>query len=182
MILKSSKKYEAFAREYVIDYNGKRAAIAAGYRPSRAEVTGSELVRNRKVQRLIDQLETERAVRCQVDGDRVLEEVQRLAYSNMADFLKANESGDVTVSLPIDDRDKMAAVHEFTTETYLSGQGPNKLPITTVKFKLADKRSSLELLMRHKKQLTDKVEFSGDVELIARLTAARKRLQPESKE
>jgi phage terminase small subunit len=47
-----------FVAAYLMEPNATKAAIAAGYSPKRAEVTGCELVRNRKV---ADALERHRA-------------------------------------------------------------------------------------------------------------------------
>ena len=43
-------KQTCFAAEYLVDLNGKQAAIRAGYRPKTAEVQASRLLRNVKVQ------------------------------------------------------------------------------------------------------------------------------------
>lgn len=43
-------RMERFVAEYVIDYNGRRAAIAAGYTPDRARQTASELLAMPEVQ------------------------------------------------------------------------------------------------------------------------------------
>lgn len=43
-------RMERFVAEYVIDYNGRRAAIAAGYTPERARQTASELLAMPEVQ------------------------------------------------------------------------------------------------------------------------------------
>ncbi|WP_414045420.1 terminase small subunit [Macrococcus equi] len=47
--MKINRKQQKFADEYIKTGNAKQSAIKAGYKESRAEVTGSELVRNSKV-------------------------------------------------------------------------------------------------------------------------------------
>ena len=42
-------KQARFVEEYLIDLNGKQAAIRAGYSPGTAEVQASRLLRNAKV-------------------------------------------------------------------------------------------------------------------------------------
>jgi phage terminase small subunit len=41
-------------KEYVIDLNGKQAAIRAGYSPKTAEVQASRLVKDAKVQAILE--------------------------------------------------------------------------------------------------------------------------------
>lgn len=46
-------KQQRFVDEYLIDLNGKRAAIRCGYKPSRAERTACELLATRKVSEVV---------------------------------------------------------------------------------------------------------------------------------
>lgn len=47
---------KGFCREYAIDFNATRAAIAAGYSKNGAAVTGTRLLRNPNIQKEIDRL------------------------------------------------------------------------------------------------------------------------------
>lgn len=47
-------KQQRFVEEYVIDSNGKQAAIRAGYSPKTAEVQASRLLSNAKVRETVD--------------------------------------------------------------------------------------------------------------------------------
>src|SRR4029077_19519982 len=58
---KVEKRHKLFAQEYVIDFNGRRAAIAAGYGETRAEVTASELLKVPRRMALIEHLQSHRA-------------------------------------------------------------------------------------------------------------------------
>ncbi len=53
-------RHEIFAREYVKDLNGTRAAIAAGYSRKTARVTASQLLTKPNIQKLLAEL-TKRA-------------------------------------------------------------------------------------------------------------------------
>jgi hypothetical protein len=63
---KTDARTEIFVREYLIDFNGTRAAIAAGYSERGAEVAASRLLRNPKAQKLIEKLTAERAKRLDI--------------------------------------------------------------------------------------------------------------------
>lgn len=51
---KLTDRQENFAREYCIDWNGKQAAIRAGYSEKTAEAAASRLLRNVKVKEAIE--------------------------------------------------------------------------------------------------------------------------------
>jgi phage terminase small subunit len=66
-------KQARFVQEYLIDLNATQAAIRAGYKPSRAEQTGCDLVRNRKVAEAIQAAQGKRAEKAEVNAQWVLE-------------------------------------------------------------------------------------------------------------
>ena len=74
---KAAKKYEKFAREYVIDQNGTRAAIAAGYSEATASSKGSQLLKIVKVRKFIDKLNSERASKLNLKAEHITEELRR---------------------------------------------------------------------------------------------------------
>ena len=156
-------RWQLFAREYVIDLNGTKAAIAAGYSEKTAEAAASRLLRNVKVQALIDKLTAERAKRLDITADRVLEELSRMAFANMLDYMGVQQNGSAFVDLSKLTREQAAAIQEITVDEYTEGRGEEARQVKRTRFKLADKRGSLELLGKHLKIFTDKVEHSGQV-------------------
>ena len=56
-----TEREAAFAREYVLDHNGTRAAIRAGYAKKNAAVQASRMLKKERVRARIDQLEKELA-------------------------------------------------------------------------------------------------------------------------
>jgi phage terminase small subunit len=65
-------KQRRFVEEYLIDLNATQAAIRAGYSPKTAEVQGSRLLSNAKVQAAVSEGQNNRAARTQIDADWVL--------------------------------------------------------------------------------------------------------------
>jgi phage terminase small subunit len=63
---KLNLRQERFVQEYLLVPNAKQAAIKAGYSPIRAEVTGCELVRNRKVADAIAEARARAAERAEI--------------------------------------------------------------------------------------------------------------------
>jgi phage terminase small subunit len=132
-----------FAREYVTDLNAQRAAIACGLNPKRA----SAILRHPQVDGMLKYLQEERAFRLSIKADNVLKEIARLAFSNMKDYIAVQPDGSIEIDFSDLTTDQTAAVQEISMT-----EGDDT---KTVRFKLADKRASLELLGRYLKLFDD---------------------------
>jgi phage terminase small subunit len=169
-------KQALFVKEYLVDLNATRAAIAAGYSKRTAEAAGSRLLRNVKVRAEIDKQTADRKQRLSISADAVLQELARIAFANMMDYMTIQD-GDAYVDLSKVTREQAAAIQEITSETYIDGyegKGEEKKPIVVrrTKFKLGDKRASLELLGKHLKLFTDRTETLDLNALFDRMSAA----------
>lgn len=154
-------KQRRFVAEYPVDLNAAQAAIRAGYSQRTARQQGQRLLTNVDIRRAIEEVEAERLARIGVRADRVLEELARLGFSNMLDYLNISRDGEPYVDLSEMTREQAAAVQEVTVEDFLEGRGEDAREVRRVKFKLADKKSSLELLGKHLKLFTEKIEHAG---------------------
>jgi phage terminase small subunit len=160
-----TKRRAIFVREYLTDFNGTRSAVAAGYSENGAEVAASRLLRDVKVKAAIEAQTSERCEKLGVDADKILSELAKIGFSNMLDYLTIKD-GDAYIDFSGLTREQAAAMQEVTSETYTEiGDDGKKRKIKRTRFKLADKRGSLELLGRHLKLFTDKVELGGNVSL-----------------
>jgi phage terminase small subunit len=168
-------RQQLFVAEYLIDLNATRAATAAGYSKSRAAVAGAELVRNRKVAAEIVKKQDKRLGKLEITAERVLRELALMGFANMLDYMTVGADGMADVDLSKLTREQAAAIQEITVDTTGgSGDGERRLVLRN-KFKLGDKRGSLELLGKHLELFTEKVKLVGDAELVERLTAGRRR-------
>lgn len=68
-------RQERFAREYVIDYNGKQAATRAGYSEKCAQQQSSRLLSYAKVIARVKELQQEQVERLAMTADRVVMEL-----------------------------------------------------------------------------------------------------------
>ena len=171
---KRAEREQIFAREYLIDLNGQAAAERAGYAPKTARITASRLLTNANVRQLIAKLTKEKLERLDISADWVLGELRKLAgYDAGAIF---NDDGSLKSIQEWDASARAALVgldHEKLFEHFGAGQA--KHVGTTRKIKLADKLRALELLGRHLKLFTDRVEVSGMDGLAEKLNQIRKR-------
>lgn len=156
-------KEERFCEEYVTDLNGTQAAIRAGYSERSAPVTASRLLIKANVVQKVQALMDERSKRTRIDADTILKELLRLATVDITEAFDSMGQLKPLNEIPEDVRRAIAGleVHEL-----FDGQGEQRSIIGLAKkVKFWDKPRALELLGKHLKLFTDKVEHSGSVTL-----------------
>lgn len=159
---KLTPKQSIFCKEYLIDLNATQAAIRAGYSAKTAFSIGIENLRKPLIKKFIDEEISKREQRLEISADKVLQEIAKLAYANMADYVNILNDGTAVLDFSVLTRDQAAAIQEITVDEYLDRSiEEDGERVKKIKFKLSDKRGSLELLGRHLKLFTDKKEFSG---------------------
>ena len=142
--MKLTPKQMRFVDEWLIDFNGKQAAIRAGYSAKTAEVTAAKLLRNVKVQAEISRRQKDLQKRTEVSQDRVVKELARIAFVDasvvcVTDFDKLTD-------------DQRAAIQGIKPTNF------------GWEIKLCDKIKALELLGRHIGMFNDKLEVKATVE------------------
>jgi phage terminase small subunit len=138
-----------FVEEYIVDLNGKRAAIRTGYSPRTAEVQASRLLSNAKVDAAVKRAMQARSRRTGITADRVLIELAELAFSNISDFLHVQRDGSVQIDLARASRDRAAAVHDVILSTPAEGSDDEVLIGKLTRIELFDKLRALDMLARH---------------------------------
>ena len=172
---RNNSRHDRFCREYLKDLNGTRAAIAAGYGKKNARKIASRLLTNVEIQARVAELTKKHADKLDLSAEKVLSELSRVGFSNMLDYIKTTEEGDAYVDLSNLTREQSSAVQEITVDEYVGGKGKHARKVKRTKLKLVDKIRSLELLGKHLKLFTERVEMSGLEGLADKLGAARKR-------
>ena len=172
---RKNSRHETFAREYVKDLNGTRAAIAAGYGKKNARKIASRLLTNVDIQARVAKLTKKHADKLDLSAEKVLSELSSTGFSNILDYLKITEEGGAYVDLSNLTQEQAAAIQEVTVDEYVEGKGKHARKVKRTKLKLVDKIRSLDLLGRHLKLFTEKIEVSGTAGLAEALAAARKR-------
>jgi phage terminase small subunit len=136
-----------FVKEYLIDKNATRAAIASGYSEKTARQAGSRLLADVNISAEIVKKREKVNNKLDVSIERVTLELARLAFFDARKFFR--EDG---TALPITelDEDTARAVAGFEVEEEFSGKGEDRQLIGYIKkFKLPDKGQNLERLGRH---------------------------------
>lgn len=144
--LKNAKR-EEFCQQYIIDKNATQAAIRAKYSERTAKSQGQRLLTFADVKQRIEELQNEQFKRIQVDADYVIttivDTIERCRQSVTPVTYKNGEP----VLTTTEDGD-LAQAYQYDSSAVLRGA---------------------ELLGKHLKMFTDKMEHGADAELSAML-------------
>jgi len=141
-------KQQRFCEEYIIDLNAAQAAIRAGYGEKSARSKASQLLTKVNIQNEVQRLKAKRSKRVQLDADDIVQELMRVGYSNIRDYLTVDEDGEVYIKNFDDiDRDKLAAVE--SVKVNVTKNKDESREYKTTQFKLHNKLTALDQLCRH---------------------------------
>lgn len=184
----SAKKMEQFCLCHLSELNATQAAKDAGYAEKTAAQMASRLLTNVKVQKRLEYLREQSVERVknstelQLDGDRVLEEVARIAFANINDFITITEDGYAFIDLSKATPAQLAAISsveviEMPPMTMMGSDGAKlERQVFKTKIKFWDKGKQLENLMKHFGLIKEKVEVDGLDKMIAQLQRGRERV------
>lgn len=162
-----------FIKEFLIDKNATRAAIAAGYSEKTAYAQASRLLKDVKVRSQIETENDKVNEKLGVTVERVRDELAKLAFYDPRKLFK--EDGTLRPISELDD-DTAAVIAGMDVNELFEGNGEERSQVGYAKkIKLADKGLNLERLGRYLKMFVDRVEVTGDAALLERLTSGRKR-------
>lgn len=138
-----SDKQELFCREYLLDLNATQACIRAGYSKKTACEQGSQHLSKLNIQARIQQLMKNRSDRTEITSDKVLNELAKIAFSNIQDFTD-NTNGVVNINGL--EPNVTAAVSSIEVMSSSVGEESS---IKISKLKLHDKLRALEQIGKH---------------------------------
>lgn len=152
-------KERTFVNEYVVDWNSKRAAIAAGYSVKAASSTAYKLLQKPVIQQMIGAIAYKKLQACEIDPGQVLEQLLYLATRRAGDHVypaghpRANQIKDIC---DMDDRAQSTVngieqkiLYETITDNK-TGTKTIHTKIMEVKLKLTSKETGIDMAMRHK--------------------------------
>jgi phage terminase small subunit len=155
-------KQQLFVKEYLIDQNGSRAALAAGYSSNKraAAVRAQRLLTRRDIRHAINVALQERQDEVEYRAVDVLRGLKEIADADIARCY--DERGDVLPlhKIPKSVRKTISSIE--TVVTYKTSKSGKRIATGAIKkLKFWDKTKALELSGKHMKLFTDKTEVSG---------------------
>lgn len=162
-------KHEAVLQAYIADPQrvGFKAYLVVYPKSSDAAAkTGfSRLLKNAEfAARLgfLDARVTEKVVeRAVISAEQVVEELAKIGFANMQDYIRLDSFGDPAVDFSQLSRDQAAAVSSVSVEDFKDGRGEDARDVRKVTFKLHDKRAALVDIGKHLGMFKEKLELSG---------------------
>ena len=148
---KLTEKQKRFVDEYLIDLNATQAAIRAGYSVKTADVQGSRMLGNVKVQQAIAEQMAERSKRTGVNQDRVVLELAKIAFVKMSDIVDGQ--GRIKSDASPDD---LACIESVKYKSFENDTGSSE----EREVKIASKLKALELLGKHLGMWNDKLDVN----------------------
>ena len=174
-------RHEKFSQELAKGITAEKAYAIAGFKPNRHNASG--LARKKPIQErvaellerrdFIEEKATARSIaKLEITKDAILAELAKIAFANMADYMKVGPDGAPRLNFKDLTRDQAAALVEITVEEFRDGRTDSR-EVRRVKFKLGDKKGALVDLGKHfgmfieRHEVGDPGEFArmSDVEL-----------------
>jgi phage terminase small subunit len=157
-------KQRMFVAEFLIDLNATQAAIRAGYSAKTAEAIGHENLRKPKIAAAIQAAMDTREQRTEITQDRVLQELAKIGFANITDYLSFRSERSVAGhedGVPVFGYQD---VIELKSSDDVDGAVIAEVKHTKegIAFKLHDKVAALEKIGRHLGMFKEKLELTGE--------------------
>jgi len=140
-----SGKQKRFCEEYIFDFNGTRAAKAAGYSENTAAEIASENLTKPQIQAYIKELQSDLERTSGISRMKVLREHEKLAFSSIArlhnTWMERKDFDKLT-------DEQKACIAEISTQTRQIMVGDLPVEIEFVKIKLYDKQKALDSISK----------------------------------
>lgn len=169
-------KRAQFVQEFLVDLNGRQAAIRAGYSPRTATEQAHQLLAHPEVASAIDAAKVKRAEATGVDATWVLRRLVAEAEANIADLYDAKGCLKPIAEWP--EVFCTGLVAGVETEELYDGQGDKREHVgTRIKVRFSDRIRRIELIGKHVrvKAFQDQVHVTGLDDLAQKLARAKKR-------
>lgn len=148
-------KQTRFVQEYLLDLNGKQAAIRAGYSPKTAEVQASRLLSHAKVAAAVADAQAKRAKEVGVEQNRVLTELAVVGFSSVQNYT-VDDNGDVQLAEGVPEA-AWRALSSIKRKVITRGSGDDATVTREVELRLWDKPGTLRMCGQHLGMFVERV-------------------------
>ncbi|MBN2289637.1 MAG: terminase small subunit [Candidatus Glassbacteria bacterium] len=92
-------RQERFCHELLVDFNATQAYRRAGFSSAAASAgpNASKLLKQDKIQKRLEELTIEQAERTKITSNKVLEEIGRLAFLNIKNYVSWDSQGNIAI-------------------------------------------------------------------------------------
>ncbi len=141
---KLTEKERIFCHEYIIDWNGSRAARKAGYTENAPRQAAYDTLTKTYIKQYIDFIKTDIAKEANISKLALIRELKLIAFSNLPAIIEKYEEGGLKELT--EDEQKVISEYYHNKKT-LGGEEGTVIDSAT-KFKLYDKRGAIQDLLK----------------------------------
>jgi phage terminase small subunit len=141
-----TERQRRFVEEYLVDLNGKEAAMRAGYAPGSAKKSAWNNFAKPAIAAAIAERQGERLEAIAMRAEEVIRELSAIARANILDHLRPGSDGRPIVEI---DADAAAGLCEVTVEHFTEGSGEEQRSGRRIRIRMQDKLSALDRLAKH---------------------------------
>jgi phage terminase small subunit len=149
-----TERQKAFAREYLVDYNGQAAAIRVGYSPRSAKVTASRMLTQANVQKELARRAVPVQKAAELKAAEVLQLAMLVANGDIRTLFTADDKGQTTIK---DMRELTVVEQRLVVAWKRKSEG--------IEIRFADRDKAVERLMKHYGLLKEHVQLETTSEL-----------------
>lgn len=142
---KLTDKQSKFCQEYLIDLNGAKAAIRAGYSAKTADQIAFQLLKKTSVSERISFLQQNRQKRTEITADMVVSELAKIAFFDIRKIF--DDNGNLISPTQLDDSTASAISSIKSRVEKQSGEADDWAEVK--EYKANDKLRALEMLAKH---------------------------------
>lgn len=140
-------KQKLFCEHYLISFNATQAAIKAGYSKNSAYSQAHDLLKKPEIQKYLQSKKERIAAKLEITQERTMQEIGRIAFSDIRKILTARNTIIPIASL---DDDTAAALSSLQVdELYAGSEGQKYWVGQSKKIRMYDKTKALEMLAKH---------------------------------
>lgn len=178
---KLTPKQRLFIHEYLVDWNGKQAAIRAGYSKKTAEVQACRLLRNAQVKKAAAAARERRENKAIMTREEILEELSIIGRSDLKSYFEIDEGGQITAKpfseMPGKTSRALESIEETRTIRESADGKETNIVTDRIKFKVHSKVGALELLGKNQGLFPTKIDGKLEVEVRHSMDALKKSLK-----
>lgn len=158
-----SPQHECFVQHYMKNYNVTQAAKKAGYQAQDLPNTGCRILARADVKMRIKEIQEERKAQYQVSEAELVEQLQKIAFSDITDFVSWDENGVMFFDPEKVDGQMITEIDVNATTTF--NANGEQIDRVKKKMKFADKMKAIELLGKNIGMFSDNVNHTGKVNI-----------------
>lgn len=175
----SDKQFLLVQKYFEVDCNQREAMRQLGYTESSCGQS-QKFFGHPAVEAEIKRIQQKTLSKFELNEEWVIIRLMAIANADVGAILLKLQENDYALSCL--SKDESYAIQEFITEEFTEGRGANAREIKRIKIKPADRKSALDSLARRLGLFQDNVNVSGEMSLVDRLTAGRKRVADAKKD